>query len=67
MAPIVSTQLACSQCGSEAPTDPAALRGWVYGRLALSGEWADVIDRLLLCPACVQEEHLHDFEEGEGD
>jgi hypothetical protein len=56
--------LACSQCGCDAPDDPAVLASWVYGRLALSGEFDEVIDRLLLCPDCIQEEHLLVFEEG---
>ncbi len=67
MTAIAATHFACSQCGCAAPPQPEELRTWVYGRLALSGEWADVIDRLLLCPACVQEGHGHDFEEGGGD
>lgn len=56
--------LACSQCGCDAPDDPAALASWVYGRLALSGELDEVIDRLLLCPGCIEDEHLLVFEEG---
>ena len=61
------TAHACSQCGIDAPRDPAQLQGWMHGRLALSGDFPEVIDSLLLCPGCVEEDHEHDYDEGAGD
>lgn len=57
------TSLACSQCGRAAPADPAELRKWRHGKLALEGE---VGEGLLLCPDCDAEDREHEFEEGEG-
>lgn len=59
-----ATRLACAQCGRDAPGDDAELSAWAYGRLAARGELADVIDALLLCPDCVEEEHEHAYDEG---
>jgi len=61
------TPLACSQCGQEAPTDLPELTHWAYGSIAAQGEFPDVIDRLLLCPQCVEEEREHEFDEGGAD
>lgn len=56
--------LACSQCGQEAPSDPHELMGWACGSIALRGDFPEVIDRLLLCTDCVEEEHAYEFDEG---
>jgi hypothetical protein len=37
---------------------------WTYGPIAVSGVFPEVIDLLLLCPECVEEEHAHEFDEG---
>jgi len=58
------TPLACAQCGRDAPTDSYELKDWAYGRIALRGDFPDVIDLLLLCPECVDEEHEHAFDDG---
>ena len=58
------TALACSQCGREAPGDSHELMHWTYGPIAVRGVFPEVIDLLLLCPECVEEEHTHEFEEG---
>ena len=57
------TQVVCSQCGREAPTDEAELRTWRHGELALEG---DVGEGLLLCPDCDADDRERAFEEGEG-
>jgi len=58
------TSLACAQCGRAAPSYPPELMRWSYGSVAVSGDYSEVIDRLLLCPECVEEEHAHEFDEG---
>jgi hypothetical protein len=58
------TSLACAQCGQAAPSYPPELMRWSYGSVAVSGDYSEVIDRLLLCPECVEEEHAHEFDEG---
>ena len=59
------TQLACSQCGRKAPTDPDELRTWRYGALALEAD-GEIGEGLLLCPDCDAEDREREFEEGEG-
>jgi hypothetical protein len=61
------TELACAQCGRAAPGEPDELETWAYGPIAVRGEFPEVIDVLLLCPECVDEDHDHDFDEGTGD
>lgn len=61
------TPLACAQCGQEAPGDPRELMRWACGWLAVRGDFPEAIDGLLLCPACVEEEHAHEFDEGGAD
>ena len=56
--------LACAQCGREAPSEPDDLTHWAYGPIAVRGDFPEVIDVLLRCPECVEEEHAHQFEEG---
>ena len=58
------TAFACSQCGREAPGDSHGLMHWAYGSIAVRGDLPEVIDAILLCPECVEEEHAHEFEEG---
>ncbi len=60
----IREQLACAQCGADAPYEADELVQWKYGRLALTYEFADIIGSLLLCPTCVVQEHEHDFDEG---
>ena len=57
------THAVCSQCGREAPTNPAQLATWRHGELALEG---DVGEGLLLCPDCNAADREREFEEGEG-
>jgi hypothetical protein len=53
----------CSQCGREAPLDPAELATWRHGDLALE----DVLgEGLLVCPDCDAQDREREFEEGEG-
>jgi hypothetical protein len=59
--------LTCAQCGSPA-ANVAVLPSWRHGRLAVRGDIDDdVVCNLLLCPGCLEDEHKHDFDEGEGD
>lgn len=58
------TVLACSQCGREAPSDLDELMHWECGPIAVRGDFPEVIDALLLCPDCIEEEHRRAFEEG---
>lgn len=60
---MVTTRVVCSQCGREAPSDPAELTAWRHGELVLEGE---VGEGLLLCPDCDAEDRDREFEEGEG-
>ncbi|HXF98914.1 MAG TPA: hypothetical protein VNJ46_09915 [Gaiellaceae bacterium] len=60
----METVLVCSQCGREAPAEPAELRRWRHGELVLEGELGE---GLLLCPDCDAEDRLREFEEGAGD
>ena len=59
---MVTTSVACSQCGREAPADPDELAAWRHGKLALEG---DVGEGLLLCPDCDAEDREQAFEGGE--
>jgi hypothetical protein len=58
---MVTTEVACAQCGREAMSD-ADLARWRHGELALE---AEVGDGLLLCPDCDAEHRDRAFEEGE--
>ena len=60
---MLATELACSQCGREAPNDREELVAWRHGEVALEGE---IGEGLLLCPDCDAEDRDRAFEEGEG-
>ena len=53
--------LRCAQCDRPAPTDPDLLRGWRHSEL-MTSPVDDLIVRMLLCPACLEEDHTGDFE-----
>lgn len=57
----------CSQCGREAPGDPAEARRWRQGELIAAGEVDEVTAGLLLCPDCIEESRERAYEEGAGD
>jgi hypothetical protein len=61
------TDLACSQCGREAPSNPDQLRRWKNGELLLAGEVDELTATMLLCPACDAEDRAGEYEEGAGD
>lgn len=54
----------CAQCGREAPADPAELRLWRHGELALEGDLDDVTAGMVVCPDCDADD-LRDFDQGE--
>lgn len=60
---MLATQMACSQCGRDAPSDREELATWRHGDIALDGE---IGEGLLLCPDCDDEHRERAFEEGEG-
>ena len=53
--------LRCAQCDRIAPTDPDLLRGWRHSEL-MTSPLNDLIVRMLLCPACLEDDHTGDFE-----
>jgi hypothetical protein len=57
--------LGCSQCGRELPADPGELQRWEQGSLAVAGELDDVTASMLLCPDCVEEDRVGEYEEGD--
>jgi hypothetical protein len=60
-----ATIVRCSQCGTEAAADPAALEDWRHGALVAAGELDDdAAAPLLLCPDCVADEREGMFEGG---
>ncbi len=61
----IGAELACSQCGRKAPTNPDELRTWRHGELALEAK-GEIGEGLLLCPDCDAEDREREFEEGEG-
>jgi hypothetical protein len=61
---MATTTVVCSQCGREAPSDPAELATWRHGELVLEGEVGE--GGLLLCPDCDAADRERAFEEGEG-
>ncbi|HEU5263016.1 MAG TPA: hypothetical protein VFU34_00155 [Gaiellaceae bacterium] len=60
---MLATELACSRCGREAPSDREELASRRHGDVALEGE---IGEGLLLCPDCDAEARDRAFEEGEG-
>lgn len=60
---MLTTTVVCSQCGREAPTDPAELATWRHGELVDEG---GIEEGLLLCPDCDALDQDRAFEEGEG-
>jgi hypothetical protein len=60
---MLATELACSQCGRDAPSDREELTSWRHGEFALE---AEIGEGLLLCPDCDAEASERAFEEGEG-
>jgi hypothetical protein len=60
---MLATELVCSQCGREAPSDREGLTAWRHGELALEGVTGE---GLLLCPDCDAQDREREFEEGEG-
>jgi hypothetical protein len=57
--------IGCAQCGRPVPSEAAELAGWKNATLAASGENDDATAAMLLCPECVDEERLGQYEEGE--
>ncbi len=60
------TDLRCAQCDRPAPNDPVLLRGWRHSELMI-GPVDELIVKMLLCPACLEEDHAGDFESGASD
>ncbi len=59
--------LACAQCGSPLPTDPAAAARWRFGHLAARGELDETSAGVLLCPDCVADDASGDWDAGDAD
>jgi hypothetical protein len=57
--------LSCAQCGRALPADPIELARWKHGNLAAAGELDETSAALLLCPDCVEEDILGQYEQGE--
>jgi hypothetical protein len=58
--------IGCAQCGRPLPSEAAELARWKNATLTASGEIDDATGAMLLCPECVDEERLGEYEEGEG-
>jgi hypothetical protein len=60
------TRLGCAQCDRPAPTDPGLLHAWRHSAL-MSRPFDELIVKMLLCPACAEDDRTGDFESGAGD
>jgi hypothetical protein len=60
------TGLRCAQCDRLAPIDPELLRLWRHSELMIS-PLDELIVKMLLCPACLEDDHSGDFESEAGD
>ena len=60
------TRLGCAQCDRPAPTDPDLLHTWRHSTL-ITRPVDELIVKMLLCPACAEDDRTGDFESGAGD
>ncbi|MGD0714721.1 MAG: hypothetical protein ABSB24_11120 [Gaiellaceae bacterium] len=60
------TGLRCAQCDRPAPTDPDLLHAWRHSEL-ITSPVDELIVKMLLCPACLEDDHTGDFESEAGD
>ena len=60
------TGLRCAQCDRPAPTDPNLLHAWRHSTL-ITRPVDELIVKMLLCPACLEDDHNGDFESEAGD
>ena len=60
------TDLRCAQCDRPAPTDPDLLLAWRHSSL-MTHPVDELIVKMLLCPACLEDDHSGHFESGAGD
>jgi hypothetical protein len=58
-------KLACAQCGRPLPHDDREIARWKHGYLA--GEFDEVSQGILLCPACAAEDAFGEFDAGVAD
>jgi len=58
--------LFCAQCDRPAPTDPLLLGMWRHSSL-LTSPVDELTVKMLLCPACLDEDHSGAFDSGPGD
>ena len=60
------TALRCAQCDCPAPTDPDLLQAWRHSAL-ITRPVDELIVKMLLCPDCLEDDHVGDFESGPAD
>lgn len=60
------TGLHCAQCDRPAPTDPELLGAWRHIEL-VTPPVDELIVKMILCPACLEEDHSGDFDVEAGD
>ena len=60
------TDLRCAQCDRSAPTDPDLLHAWRHSAL-ITRPMDELIVKMLLCPACLEDDRTGDFESGPAD
>jgi hypothetical protein len=61
----VTVALSCAQCGRPLPSEAAELAAWKHGELAAAGELDETSAGLLVCPECLGEHLLGEFDAGE--
>lgn len=64
--PLEGTDIRCSQCDHPAPADTYELGTWRHSVL-ITNPVDDLTIRMLLCPACLEEDHNGEYDSGEGD
>ena len=60
------TALFCAQCDRPAPSDSSLLRLWRHSSL-ITNPVDELTVKMLLCPACLDEDHTGEFDSGTGD
>ena len=60
------TVLRCAQCGRPAQTDPDLLHAWRHSAL-ITRPMDELVAKMLLCPDCLEDGHVGDFESGASD
>jgi hypothetical protein len=60
-----ASALTCAQCGRPAPADAEAL-GW-HNRGLIPTPPDELMVMMLLCPACIEDDHEEEFDSSAGD